>query len=118
MTHVQSIPMLVYSQHSNKLFGDTVNVCARMESTGVAGFIHCSAETAALLRMSGKEALLELRDDRVMAKGKKRSAKSSGVTSERQFDGIASLRGFYWPSFQQSCPVRYVVEAWTRSRIG
>eukprot|EP00977_Amphora_coffeiformis_P020550 scaffold8371_cov199-Amphora_coffeaeformis.AAC.3 len=53
-----------------QLFGDTMNTTARLESTGRAGRIHVSEETAVLLREAGKERWLVERADRVYAKGK------------------------------------------------
>lgn len=53
-----------------QLFGDTVNTCARMESSGEAGRVHVSKETADLLVQGGKEAWIIPREDTVHAKGK------------------------------------------------
>ncbi|CAB9502617.1 Receptor-type guanylate cyclase gcy [Seminavis robusta] len=44
-----------------QLFGDTMNCCSRIETSGEAGRIHCSMETAELLKKEGKEAWLEKR---------------------------------------------------------
>jgi len=38
-----------------QLFGTTMNVCAKLEKTGKRGRIHCSIETAEILKASGKE---------------------------------------------------------------
>jgi len=53
-----------------QLFGDTVNTTARIENNGIAGRIQVSEETAAELRKYGKADWLELRLDKVSAKGK------------------------------------------------
>jgi len=53
-----------------QLFGDTMNTAARIESTGIAGHIHVSQETADLLIAAGKREWLIKREDKVMAKGK------------------------------------------------
>lgn len=53
-----------------QLFGDTMNVTARMESASEAGRILTSAETAEILRNDGREHWLERRKDLVNAKGK------------------------------------------------
>lgn len=53
-----------------QLFGDTVNVASRMESTGQRRKIQVSKETADLLRADGKGHWLEPRADAVVAKGK------------------------------------------------
>lgn len=52
------------------VFGDTINTCARMESTGIANKIQLSHETAELIVKSGNSHWLEPRKDRVQAKGK------------------------------------------------
>ena len=52
------------------LFGDTINTAQRIESTGEAGRIHLSRETAELLERSGKESWLVPREESVSAKGK------------------------------------------------
>jgi class 3 adenylate cyclase len=53
-----------------QLFGDTVNTTSRIESTGRRDMIHISQETAEYLLAAGKQHWLQLRDDKVTAKGK------------------------------------------------
>lgn len=54
-----------------QLFGDTMNVASRIESSGVAGRIHISHETAECIRKCGKGHWLVKREDgSVVAKGK------------------------------------------------
>ena len=53
-----------------QLFGDTMNVASRIESTGEAGRIHVSPEAADRLVGSGKGHWLVKRSDPVHAKGK------------------------------------------------
>lgn len=53
-----------------QLFGDTVNVAARMESNGEGNKIQVSEETANLLMAGGKGDWLEKRKDLISAKGK------------------------------------------------
>ncbi|KAL3937663.1 MAG: hypothetical protein SGBAC_007279 [Bacillariaceae sp.] len=53
-----------------QLFGDTVNTCARIETTGKKNKIHLSKETAELLMKSGKGHWVSARGDKVTAKGK------------------------------------------------
>ena len=53
-----------------ELFGDTINTASRMESTGHAGRIQVSEETAELIRVDRKECWLVKRDELVFAKGK------------------------------------------------
>ena len=53
-----------------QLFGDTVNTTARIESTGVQGKIHVSAETASMLEKAGKGHWTTPRNETVVAKGK------------------------------------------------
>ena len=53
-----------------QLFGDTVNVAARMEQTGQGGQIHVSHHTRELLVKAGKSSWLTVRPTRVLAKGK------------------------------------------------
>eukprot|EP00934_Nitzschia_sp_Nitz4_P007269 Nitzschia sp. Nitz4//scaffold229_size32011//3230//7371//NITZ4_007915-RA/size32011-processed-gene-0.6-mRNA-1//1//CDS//3329542847//7259//frame0 len=53
-----------------QLFGDTMNVCSRVESTGTAGRIQLSLECAQQLIANGKEHWLVKREEKVQAKGK------------------------------------------------
>ena len=53
-----------------QLFGDTVNVAARMETNGVPGRIHVSEATANELKAKGKESWVTAREDQIVAKGK------------------------------------------------
>jgi len=53
-----------------QLFGDTINVASRMESTGEKNMIQVSQDTADLLTSAGKGHWLVPRDNPVSAKGK------------------------------------------------
>ena len=53
-----------------QLFGDTVNTTARIETSGERNKIHCSEETANLLRKAGHGNWLIPRNEKVHAKGK------------------------------------------------
>jgi hypothetical protein len=53
-----------------QLFGDTMNVAARMESTGIRNRIHVSSATASLLMNAGKGKWLARRKELVDMKGK------------------------------------------------
>jgi class 3 adenylate cyclase len=53
-----------------QLFGDTVNVASRMETTSSAGQIHVSKSTADELIASGMESWIVPRETRIMIKGK------------------------------------------------
>ena len=48
-----------------QLFGDTMNVAARIESSGEPGRIHISNDTAEFLKKAGKEDWLELRSNAI-----------------------------------------------------
>ncbi|GKY91565.1 hypothetical protein MPSEU_000128400 [Mayamaea pseudoterrestris] len=53
-----------------QLFGDSMNTCARIETTGMKGRIHLSQETADLLVAAGKVNWFYSREEKVFAKGK------------------------------------------------
>ena len=57
-----------------QLFGDTMNLAARMESTGEPNKAQMSAATAKLLRESGKLHWVKAREDIVEVKGKEEMA--------------------------------------------
>ena len=63
-----------------KIFGDVVNTASRIETTGEPNRIHLSEQTAELIKTSGREHWVELRKDRVTAKG----VLTVDVTSHRQ----------------------------------
>lgn len=80
-----------------QLFGDTVNVAARMESTGMPGRIQVSQETADQLMMKGKAYWLTAREDVVVAKGKGELAtfwlqvETEGSVATSAWGGTASI---------------------------
>jgi class 3 adenylate cyclase len=53
-----------------QLFGDTMNVASRMESTGLIDRVHISKETCTLLIKTGKEQWVTQRTELVSVKGK------------------------------------------------
>ena len=53
-----------------QLFGDTMNTASRMESTSIKNMIQVTADTAALLKKSGKGHTLIAREGLIKAKGK------------------------------------------------
>ena len=53
-----------------QLFGDTVNVAARIEHTGLRNRVHLSQDTADLLCQAGKEHWITKRSELVSGKGK------------------------------------------------
>jgi len=53
-----------------QLFGDTMNVAARLESAGTEGRIHISKETADILKAAGKSNWVTTRQELVSIKGK------------------------------------------------
>jgi len=58
------------AQQRFQLFGDVVNTCSRVETTGQPGRIHLSQATADLLISAGKSHWIQKRADLVTAKGK------------------------------------------------
>lgn len=52
------------------IFGDSINTASRIESSGRAGMIHLSRETAEILELAGKADWLIPREEPVSAKGK------------------------------------------------
>jgi class 3 adenylate cyclase len=53
-----------------QLFGDTMNMAARMMSNGSQSRIQCSEDTAKRMKETGKDHWLREREDKVQAKGK------------------------------------------------
>jgi hypothetical protein len=53
-----------------QLFGDTMNMAARMEHNSLPNRIQCSEATAALMRAAGKDHWIRPREEKVQVKGK------------------------------------------------
>lgn len=79
-----------------------MNTASRMESTGKAGRIHVSEETAELLIAAGKEHLLEPRKDTIYAKGKG-ALKTFWVVDKKEMSG-SSLPQESAPESMESTP--------------
>ncbi|CAB9506494.1 Receptor-type guanylate cyclase gcy [Seminavis robusta] len=101
-----------------QLFGDTMNMASRMESTGEKNRIQVSADTAALIKAAGKGKWLSPRTERAQVKGKgvmqtywlrifaeSSSGASSMGTAMSEFggdDAVAGLVGNLAPSMDPS----------------
>lgn len=89
---------------SFRLFGDSVNVAARMESNGLPGKIHVSRGFADALQASGRRNWLVARDDKVHAKGLgyvdtfwlkvvQTDSRTSGAHSSDDLDDVSGSSG-------------------------
>jgi class 3 adenylate cyclase len=86
-----------------QLFGDTMNVAARMESNGCPDRIHLSQETANLLIQAGKQRWLTPREHVIVAKGKgemrtfwlSTAARSQGTSAADSTHNIEEGRGLH-----------------------
>lgn len=85
--------LIDYFKGRFQLFGDTVNVAARMESTGQSGRVQISSEVADVLLKRGKEFWLIPRNDTVLAKGKGMTTIFSPVQSLTLVQGLWILFG-------------------------
>eukprot|EP00934_Nitzschia_sp_Nitz4_P008759 Nitzschia sp. Nitz4//scaffold136_size62208//2//1935//NITZ4_006359-RA/size62208-augustus-gene-0.3-mRNA-1//-1//CDS//3329535591//8749//frame0 len=102
-----------------QLFGDTMNVCSRVESTGTAGRIQLSVECAQQLIANGKEHWLIKREEKVQAKGKgeiqtywlgmgvcsdDRHRASSSVSSGEMLGVYEPMEDTVAPTLERICP--------------
>jgi class 3 adenylate cyclase len=83
-----------------QLFGDTLNVAARIKSTSEPNMVHVSKETANLLTEAGKEYWLNQRQELVSVKGKgdmqsywAKPLPFSGPTSAEETGGVTADGG-------------------------
>lgn len=94
-----ALVLTVLELHRFQLFGDTMNVAARIESTGVPNSIHLSEDCANLIIASGKPSWVDKRSRKISVKGKGeiqsywRSAKDSGSGSNHSRSSVEEDEG-------------------------
>jgi class 3 adenylate cyclase len=81
-----------------QLFGETVNIAARIESNGAPGRIHISQRTADLLMTAGKSVWMTQREDLIEAKSKGKMA-TFWLHPKRHSSGSTEASSIIGPTF-------------------
>jgi hypothetical protein len=82
-----------------QVFGDSVNTCARIETTGSKNKIHCSEQFAKQMYKAGKDHWIAARVDQVKAKGK---GKLNTFWLSSALDGNSSIRKVDYSTYNAS----------------